>query len=700
MAPQTFANYVGTTVTLSWTNANSTTAASSFVVQRDTASSFSSANLRTWSTVMNATSWFNDRDKQDMALNPYAFTYDSTRNPLLPAGATYYYRVGARQADGSVAYGTAITVATAAASYPTATPTGMSAVAVSDYQVNISWNAASGATAYKLEKSLDSTFATQNCQLALVTGTSYSDPTVTANSVWYYRVRAVGSGGDSNWATASATASSITAAPTRLTATTGDGTITLTIPHRWHIHLHRNDPRYRGGIGHQQGERQRGRLDLDHDKCKPRDHEYCCRRNATTYRFRLRPVRSAGDQSARPDMVDCQRWRSDRLYRLLFGPVKRWHDCCAGHERRYHRLGLYTLAATATKANGQSTTSLVHVTIAPVLTSVAVSPTSVSISAGATQQFTSVARDQFSDALTTQPAWTWSVTGPGSINSSGLYTPPYSTGSATVRAVGGGLSAAANVTFSGQAEWNSSADGPWSGSRNWKDTAAGATIAPPGLRGIAGDTVLFASASGGTATLDGVSPSVAGITFNSSACGYTIASGTGGTLRLANGGSDASIIVSSGSHTISSPVALDSSVQIALASDSTLIISGTISGTGTSLNLTNHGTLILNGANDYTGGTFVQDGTLVVANANSLNAGTDLTIGVGGTVELASGLGQAIELGSLSFLTCAGSTRIFFAYGEDCVCGPNWQRSECGFGDVARCPDERRRHARAVFRSR
>ena len=83
----------------------------------------------------------------------------------------------------------------------------------------------------------------------------------------------------------------------------------------------------------------------------------------------------------------------------------------------------------------------------------------------------------------------------------------------------------------------------------------------PGPRGVAGDTVLFSSAAGSTVRLDGADPSIAAITFSSSTS-FTIAAGSGGVLHLANGGSGARITVSSGSHTISAPVELDSNLTV------------------------------------------------------------------------------------------------------------------------------------------
>ena len=231
-SPSTFANYVGATVNLTWTNPTGSSTATTFVVERDTTSAFNTANLRTWYTPLNNTSFLNDRDNQNRPLNPYAPTWDANNhNTPLPGGAAYFYRVGARQADGSVAWSASpLTVATAAASYPIAAPTSLTATAVSAYQIDLSWTAVPGATGYKIEKSTKSNFTDTNYALALVTGASYFDPTVTPNSVWCYRVRAVSAGGDSDWATlgGSVTAQSITGAPTGVTASADEGTVHLT----------------------------------------------------------------------------------------------------------------------------------------------------------------------------------------------------------------------------------------------------------------------------------------------------------------------------------------------------------------------------------------------------------------------------------------------------------------------------------------
>ena len=59
--------------------------------------------------------------------------------------------------------------------------------------------------------------------------------------------------------------------------------------------------------------------------------------------------------------------------------------------------------------------------------------------------------------------------------------------------------------------------------------------------------------------------------------------------------------------------------------------SGEIAGSG-SLTKVGDGGLVLSGSNDYLGGTTVEAGTLYMANSNAIAAGTNLTVGAGGTL--------------------------------------------------------------------
>ena len=72
----------------------------------------------------------------------------------------------------------------------------------------------------------------------------------------------------------------------------------------------------------------------------------------------------------------------------------------------------------------------------------------------------------------------------------------------------------------------------------------------------------FASAAwfaGNTARLDSADPSIAGVTFNNAAMGYTIAQGSGGGLTLQGGGTPsgpATVTVMAGNDIISRPLHL------------------------------------------------------------------------------------------------------------------------------------------------
>jgi len=153
---------------------------------------------------------------------------------------------------------------------------------------------------------------------------------------------------------------------------------------------------------------------------------------------------------------------------------------------------------------------------------------------------------------------------------------------------------------------------------------------PPLPWSLSEDGIDFNSPAGATVGLDGESPTFATVTF--SGAGYTIAQqGSGGTLLLANGADSATLTVAAGEDTISAPVALQSNLVVLPAAGSQLTISGGISGAGQSLSIDGQGTVILSGADSYTGGTTVSAGTLTVTSPSAIAASTRLTVGAGGT---------------------------------------------------------------------
>jgi hypothetical protein len=115
----------------------------------------------------------------------------------------------------------------------------------------------------------------------------------------------------------------------------------------------------------------------------------------------------------------------------------------------FTKAGTYTLQVTVSDKGNQSVTSAVTVTVNQTLTSIAVSPASATVALSATQQFTASARDQFGNALTAQPSFTWSANGGGNVNSSGLFTAGTSAGGPfTVSAATGSIGGSASVTVS------------------------------------------------------------------------------------------------------------------------------------------------------------------------------------------------------------------------------------------------------------
>jgi glucuronoarabinoxylan endo-1,4-beta-xylanase len=113
----------------------------------------------------------------------------------------------------------------------------------------------------------------------------------------------------------------------------------------------------------------------------------------------------------------------------------------------FAKAGSYTFQVTATDAGGLTATSSVGVTVNQTMTDIVITPGSATISPSEAQQFTDVARDQFASSLTTQPDFTWDVSGGGTIDGIGLFTAGTSSGTFTVTATSGSVSATAVITI-------------------------------------------------------------------------------------------------------------------------------------------------------------------------------------------------------------------------------------------------------------
>ncbi|HEX3134920.1 MAG TPA: M36 family metallopeptidase [Planctomycetota bacterium] len=112
----------------------------------------------------------------------------------------------------------------------------------------------------------------------------------------------------------------------------------------------------------------------------------------------------------------------------------------------FTQAGAYPIRATITDAGGKFVTSDVTVNVAQTLTTLTISPATVSVPNGGTLDFTARGTDQFGNAFSTEPTVTWSVTsGPGSINAAGLYTAT-AQAPVTIRAQSGSVIAFATIT--------------------------------------------------------------------------------------------------------------------------------------------------------------------------------------------------------------------------------------------------------------
>ena len=155
-----------------------------------------------------------------------------------------------------------------------------------------------------------------------------------------------------------------------------------------------------------------------------------------------------------------------------------------------------------------------------------------------------------------------------------------------------------------------------------------------------GDTAAFGTSIGaGTATVNlNGNRTLSSMTFSNSQGGtFTISQGSSGSLTLANNGSQVSITVSNdgGHHAIDVPLILQDDLAVRTGTGTTLTISSQINeitGNHKSLLKTGPGELILSGTGNYTGGTVVSGGTLLITNRAALPDGQSLSIGAGSVV--------------------------------------------------------------------
>ena len=184
-------------VNLAWTD-NAPGNETGFVVQRSTDNGATYATLATTGTGVT--------------------TYTDTAN-LSPATA-YAYRVYAVNAVGTSAPSNTSTATTWLPAAPTA-PNNLKATATSASQIALSWSAATGQTAYAVDRSTDggNSFVTVATTVS-ASATSYADAGLSPSTAYAYRVRATNGVGSATSNTASATTPAAGAATVSLATLT------------------------------------------------------------------------------------------------------------------------------------------------------------------------------------------------------------------------------------------------------------------------------------------------------------------------------------------------------------------------------------------------------------------------------------------------------------------------------------------------
>jgi hypothetical protein len=266
----------------------------------------------------------------------------------------------------------------------------------------------------------------------------------------------------------------------------------------------------------------------------------------------------------------------------------------------FHGQGTYYFEVTATDAAGLSTIGTVKVTVNSVLSSVSVTPGSATVTPSGTQQFSAVARDQFGNALSSQPSFAWAVSGGGSINSGGLFTAGSTAGGPfSVTATTGGVSGGASVTVAG------SGPSVWTGlgsTNNWSDAANWSTGVAPG----SGATVVFNATSSKDAVVDA--------SFAGAVSIVQINSGYGGTVSLSR-----NLIVAG---------AFTEAAGAFSAGVSTLFVGGDLTATGGTFSAGTGAVSFDGSANQNVSANGVQFANVTLANASghSLNVNGTLTV--------------------------------------------------------------------------
>ncbi|OIQ88781.1 amylopullulanase precursor [mine drainage metagenome] len=169
-----------------------------------------------WSSSANATSYnvYRGTSAGGESSTPLATGVTTTAfvDSTVTNGVTYYYKVAAVNSAGTSALSSEASALPHVV--PPATPSGLTATG--DFgQVSLSWSAVSGASTYNLYRGTTAGGEGSTPYATGITGTTYTDSSVTAGTAYYYTVSA------SNSAGSSAQSSEVTATPLSVTGLGG-----------------------------------------------------------------------------------------------------------------------------------------------------------------------------------------------------------------------------------------------------------------------------------------------------------------------------------------------------------------------------------------------------------------------------------------------------------------------------------------------
>src|SRR5688572_11491107 len=127
--------------------------------------------------------------------SPYPGNPETYTLPTLAPGRTYYWRVVSKTMANLGTSGPTWRFVTLGSELPPPAPSGLVANAVSPNRINLAWNDVAGETGYRVERSPNGSSGWTVIATLATNVTTHADQQVTAQQTYYYRVRALNSGG-------------------------------------------------------------------------------------------------------------------------------------------------------------------------------------------------------------------------------------------------------------------------------------------------------------------------------------------------------------------------------------------------------------------------------------------------------------------------------------------------------------------------